>query len=374
MHIHGRNGFRLGMAGVCVALLVCAARSAAQEAGDIPKRVRVATREVPPFAMKGEDGTWHGLSIELLREIKADLDRDAGTETELEFLELGLEEMLAAVEQGDADIAAGALTVNYERERRMDFSHPFHSSGLGIAVQGGEVRGWGGVVSAMLSWTMVRILAGLLAVLLVSGVAVYFFERKRNPDFGGGVMKGVASGIWWAAVTMTTVGYGDKVPKSAGGRLIAAIWMFSGLFLIASFTATVTSALTVTQLQSRIAGPADLARVRVGTVTASTSEKYLRGRHVFSSKYEGVEAALAALEKGRIDAVVYDAPILRYEIQRQYGDSLYVLAGTFERQEYAFALPTESPLRERINLVMLRHLGSPEWRDVLAGYLGDLYQ
>ena len=170
---------------------------------------------------------------------------------------------------------------------------------------------------------------------------------------------------------MTTVGYGDKVPRSPGGRFIACIWMFSGLFIIASFTAAVTSVLTVTQLKSRIAGPADLSRVRVATVAGSTSEQYLRSRHIISKKHSDVWSALEALQAGQIGAVVYDAPILRYEAHQHFLGEVHVLPTTFERQDYAFALPTGSPLRERINRVLLRKIGSPEWRGVLADYLGE---
>ena len=108
----------------------------------------------------------------------------------------------------------------------------------------------------MISTTFARILAGLLLALLVSAVAIYFFERKENAEqFNENWISGIAAAMWWAAVTLTTVGYGDKVPKSVGGRFIGLIWMFAGLFIIAGFTAAVTSTLTVTQLRSRIQGP-----------------------------------------------------------------------------------------------------------------------
>jgi ABC-type amino acid transport substrate-binding protein len=323
--------------------LFVASSGAAQNNESLPNRLIVAVRDVPPFAIKNADGQWSGISIDLLREIKADLVHDAAHEMQLEFREMGLQEMLDAVERHEVDLAAAALTVNYDREKRVDFTHAFHSSGLGIAVGGKQVRGWGGVLSAVLSPTFLKVVVGLFAVLLTSGVAVYLFERNRNPDFSGGITKGIASGIWWAAVTMTTVGYGDKVPKSAGGRIIAGIWMFSGLFIIASFTAAVTSTLTVTQLKFRIAGPADLARVRVATVEGSTSEKYLRSRHIISQKFPDVRTALVAVRGTEIDAVVYDAAILRYESRQHFPGEVHVLPTTFERQDYAFALPTDSP-------------------------------
>lgn len=357
-----------------VLAVMSAPNCSAQDENPLPSKLVIAVREVPPFAMQNEEGQWTGISIDLLREIKADINHGTDQQTELEFRELGIQEMLDAVERGEVDVAAAALTVNYNREKRMDFTHAFHSSGLGIAVGGKQVRGWSGVAAAVFSQTFLKIVAGLFAVLMASGVAVYFFERRTNPHFAGGPTKGIASGIWWAAVTMTTVGYGDKVPTSTGGRFIASIWMFSGLFIVASFTAAVTSALTVTQLKLRIAGPADLSRVRVATVEGSTSQEYLQARHIISRKYPDVRSALTSLAANEVEAVVYDAPVLKYESQERFAGEVHVLPVIFERQEYAFALPTGSPLRERINQSLLRQIASPEWRDTLAGYLGRPFE
>lgn len=113
------------------------------------------------------------------------------------------------------------------------------------------------VLDTILSKTFFGIVAALLLAMLVSAVGVYLFERRHNAaEFNKSWPRGVAAGMWWAAVTLTTVGYGDKVPRSTGGRVIGFLWMFVGLFIVASFTAAVTSALTVTRLRSQINGPA----------------------------------------------------------------------------------------------------------------------
>ncbi|MDV6032119.1 MAG: transporter substrate-binding domain-containing protein [Phycisphaera sp. RhM] len=340
---------------------------------DIPDQLVVATRDVPPFAMPNENGGWDGISIDLMRSIKADLEEESQHEIQLRLESYPLDEMLDAVAAGRVDIAVAALTVNAERERRMDFTHAFFSSGLGIAVGSAQRRsGWSGVVDAVLSPTFLRILSGLLAAMLISAVAVYFFERKHHgSDFKYGIVRGIGVGLWWAAVTLTTVGYGDKVPKTLPGRLIGLIWMFSGLFIIASFTAAVTSALTVNQLRSRVAGPADLPRVKVATVAGSTSADYLRSRHIRFRSFETVELALQCLAEERCDAVLYDAPILRHLVFQAEAGDLFVLPVTFERQSYAFALPSNSPLREPINQSLLHRTSSSAWEDTLQSYLGD---
>jgi len=339
----------------------------------IPDRLVVATRDVPPFAMRNPNGQWTGISIDLLREIKADLENKAGHEIQIDFLDLPLDEMLNAVERADIDLVAAALTMNYEREKRMDFTHAIHSAGLGIAVAANQRRsGWSGIIDAMLSRAFLRLIAGLMLAMLVTAIVTYLFERRHNSEqFNRGWIRGIASGVWWAAVTLTTVGYGDKVPRSLGGRLIGVAWMFAGLFIIAGFTAAVTSALTLTQLRAAISGPADLSRVSVATVSGSTSAEYLRSRHIMFAGHPDVDSALASLAANECVAVVYDSPILKYRIYQSYSEAAFVLPVEFERQNYAFALPSGSALREPINLVLLRKTASPEWENVLSTYLGE---
>lgn len=341
----------------------------------IPRQLRVATRQVPPFAMLNEDGQWEGISIDLFREVKAALEEEAEHEIDIEFVDMDLEPMLTAVENNTVDLAAAAITVNYDRETRMDFTHPFHNSGLSIAVGSEEMRsGWSGIIDAVFSPTFFRIIVGLLILMLFSAILMYLFERKHNEEeFSKNWITGVGSGLWWAAVTLTTVGYGDKAPKSLPGRLIGLIWMFAGLFIIASFTASVTSVLTVGQLRSRINGPQDLARVKVATVEGSTSADYLWSRHIMYEKFDSVQEALRSLDRKECDAVVYDAPILRYEVFHNYSGRAFVLPDNFQLQDYAFALPSDSRLREPINRVLLRRISSPAWQDVLASYFGNSF-
>lgn len=352
------------------------ATALATERLQVPDKLIVGTREVPPFSMLNDDGQWVGLSIDLLREVKAELENESGHEIAIEFKALPLSDLLASVEDSRIDLAAAAITVNYEREKRMDFTHSFHTSGLGIAVGAKQRRsGWSGIVDAIFSRTFLRIVAGLVFAMLLSAVAVYLFERRHNREqFDKGWVKGIAAGMWWAAVTLTTVGYGDKVPKTLGGRLIGLVWMFAGLFIIAGFTAAVTSALTLTELRSRINGPSDLSRVKVASVEGSTSADYLRSRHIMFATHPDVESALTSLVANTCDAVVYDAPILKYQTYQKYSGEVFVLPTTFERQNYAFALPSESPLREPFNRVLLRQTSSPSWDEVLATYFGEVHE
>ena len=85
--------------------------------------------------------------------------------------------------------------------------------------------------------TLFLVMAFLLVVLEGGGLLVLYFEAGApgsNIETGG-------EALWWGVVTITTVGYGDFYPVTPGGQVVATIMIFSGVALIAIFTAWVAS-------------------------------------------------------------------------------------------------------------------------------------
>ncbi|HSK77597.1 MAG TPA: transporter substrate-binding domain-containing protein [Thermoanaerobaculia bacterium] len=350
----------------CLAALALFSPRLGPEAAEGPGRpLVVGTKHAPPFAIRNPDGTWSGLSIELWREVAEEL------QVPYELRKADLDGLLSGLADGSFDVVAAALTVTSEREARVDFSHPFHSSGLGIAVADRGSPGWMAVLRRAFSLQFLQVVGVLLLVLFAAGALVWFFERRRNPEQFGGGSRGLGAAFWWSAVTMTTVGYGDKAPVTFGGRIVAVLWMFSGVILISTFTAAITSSLTVASLEASVRGPEDLPGTRVGTVPGSTSAAYLARRGIPGLPFPSVERSLAALAEGEVDAVVYDAPILRHLVRQGRQDGLRVLPETFERQDYAFGLASGSPLREPLNRALLSRISRPAWRQIEERYLGD---
>jgi ABC-type amino acid transport substrate-binding protein len=146
--------------------------------------------------------------------------------------------------------------------------------------------------------------------------------------------------------------------------------MFAAILIISTFTAAITSALTVTQLKSPVQGPEDLPKVRVGAIANTTSESHLGEKHLTFQSFGTATEGLRAVANGRIEALVYDAPILRYLINQKFKGELEVLPKTFVRQDYGIALPAGSPLREPINRVLLQKIRDSWWQDMLYQYLG----
>jgi ABC-type amino acid transport substrate-binding protein len=332
---------------------------------DDERALRVGTKEAPPFAIKHKDGTWSGLSIDLWKGIAADLG------VQYELVETDLDGLLTGLEDGSLDASVAALNVTAERETRFDFSHPFHTSGYGIAIRSERKVIWIEVMKRLASGEFVKALSTLAGLLFVAGFLVWLVERRRNPEqFGGSVPRGIWEGFWWSAVTMTTVGYGDRYPLSAAGRVIALVWMFTSVVIVSSFTAAIASSLTIGSLDERIRSLDDLAHVRVASVPNSTSAAFLDARGISWIPHQSVEAAMAALSDRNVDAVFYDEPLIRHVIRHGYQESLMELPGTITRLDYAIGLPHESDLRESINQSLLTRISSSAWRETLERYLG----
>jgi len=350
-------------AGLAMALAFHA-KAAEKKAAHIRTLV-VGTKEAPPFSMKTEDGAWAGIGIDLWREIAAELD------LAFEIRETDLKGLLDGVTNRSLDVAVAALTVTSEREKALDFTHPFFHTGLGIAVARRHKNPWLAVFRSLYSLPILRFVTGLFLFMILIGSLMWWLERKSNPDhFGSGRIDGISSGIWWSAVTLTTVGYGDKTPVTTRGRVLALGWMLIGIAAVSFLTAHITSNLTLVQLTSPIKGPEDLIHVRVGSIANATSSDYLKKNLIPFYPYQTASEGLRAIAEDKIEALVYDKPILQYLVRKEFPGNLEVLPITFLPQDYGIALPAKSPLREPINRALLKIIDSLAWQDTLARYLG----
>jgi polar amino acid transport system substrate-binding protein len=355
---------RLLAAIVLLPLCAVAARAADQS---VPSKVLTAgVVQAPLYAIKDARGEWSGVSVDLWNEIAKDLK----IQSRLREV-AGAGDLIDGLSDGSIDISVGPVVMTPELETMVDFSHVYFTDRLGIAIPPQtEWDRWVAAIGPFLSTRFLFLLLGLAALLVAAGALMWRLEREQNPGFSRSPWNGVGSGFWWSVVTLTSVGYGDKVPKTVGGRAVATVWMVMSLVLASVFTATVTSRLAVSHLQD-IRGAADLRHARVGAVQSTAAADYLRGRGLTPRLFPSTDDSLTAMAKGEIDATVAGLAILQYAATRQDpAHRIVVIPSDVNEQFMVFGLPSGSALRARINLAMLQTMRLPIWQRIRSRYLG----
>jgi len=340
------------------------------EIGTKPKAkvLRVVTQRSEPFVIY-QDGEYHGFSIELWEKIAHKL----GLKYEIYGVNT-IAKLLDDVRRGAADVAVSGIGITSKREQVLDFSHSYFESGLQIMIPNasGSLPGdiLSKVVAILFSQKLLIGVGVFLIVLLIAAHIIWLLERRHNPQFSESYPQGLWQSIWWAVVTVTTVGYGDKTPKGTIGRLFGLFWILAGYFVFAYFTASVSSTATVQKLHGTINGPEDLFGKRVATVQKSTAAEYLAAQGMQTIELENVEKGYRLLETGKVDAVVYDAPVLQHYASKKGKGKVQVVGLIFKEKSYGIALPRKSDLRDRINVALLQLEESGAYEEIAKKWFG----
>lgn len=362
-----RVGGRALFAAVAMAIAIAAgvvlvADASAQEAGERTE-VRLAVRELEPFVIV-EGDRYSGFSIALWEEL-AD---SAGFDTDYVLVD-NVTEQLDAVASGDADAAIGAISVTEEREVTWDFSQPIADGGLAVLTTASSGSGWWssiGSVLGVVGWFVLM----LLVLLAVAGHVIWLVERHKNPDIPDDYVHGVPEAMWFAVVSVFTVGYGDHVPRSVAGRLATVGFVIVGIIAVSQFTASLASRLTAERLTSPVAGVEDLGGRRVATVAGTTAAEEMRTRPVDLVEVDDIDEAGALLLAAEVEAVVYDAPALDWFSRGEGRGRTAIVGGVFDPEYYAVAAAEGSPLTERIDRALLEAREDGTWQRIHDEWFG----
>ena len=331
--------------------------------------LRVAARALPPFVIY-ENRAYNGFEVELVRLLAARL----GMEADIYAVDT-VAKQIDDINRGVARVALGGVAITESREQVVDFSMPVLDTGLTILAPTHASRGLGdriatfftAIVSSDLPWLLV--LFGI--AVLVSAHMIWWLERHHNTDFAVPYRQGIWDSFYWSVVTMSTVGYGDKVARGGMGRVFALVWIALGTLVFASFTASIASSLAVNELRSEISGPQDLPGHRVATVTRSAGEAYLSTVGVGSVPVDEIDQAYILLAEGDVDAIVFDAPVLRFHAAREGQGEVATFGPAFEKVQYGLAVSEDdAEFRELLNLALLDLIESGVYRQLHDRWFG----
>ena len=339
------------------------------------EKIHVVTRDIEPFSFE-KGGHRVGFAVELwdnvARELKLDYD----------FATVGsAKQMVEALQNKSADVAVGALSITAEREMTIDFSQPFYESGLQILVSkkaGGLTDTIWNILTSLFSWQLVAGFAAAILVMFIISHLVWLYEHPVNEEmWPRSYLSGIGESLWWTVSIFLVGGADNKGPVGLGGRIVATIWMLASVIAVSLLTASLSAVLTVNSLSGDIKGPNDLPGKSVATIGGSTSETWLgklgtAGARVQVQVFSDIPACLDALKSGKVQAVVFDAPILKYYVNKLGPDDFALVGGLLEKSNYGFGLQQDSLLRERINQVLLNLNENGVTDDLKKKWFGEM--
>jgi ABC-type amino acid transport substrate-binding protein len=177
-------------------------------------------------------------------------------------------------------------------------------------------------------------------------------------------------GLYWAAVTMTTVGYGDKTPKTHLGRFVAVVWMLCSVALMTFLSANLVSRLTAERVENVIRNDGDLRGKKLAAVALSSGAEFLDGLRLKHKTYANLQDALESLARGESDVVVNSEGALRYLVSERFSNVIRVPRVQLAPAYMGVALPGGSALKKPIDRALIKITESAEWRSIEDRYFG----
>ncbi|MEM6721448.1 MAG: transporter substrate-binding domain-containing protein [Bacteroidota bacterium] len=328
--------------------------------------LHVAVYDSPPFGMQSKTGQADGLMVELWEDIAEDLQVTSV------YHFTNMNGVLSGLQNKTYDIGLGAISITPQREKLVDFTQAVNPSGTGIAVSKELSK-----VSFLKKWmpiltSLFKLIGVLLLMLFISALIVWLIERK----YGDGLksdrgINNIADGLWWSAVTMTTVGYGDKVPSSKAGKILGIVWIFISIIFFSLFTAHASSQLSNWEASSNVNTVDDLRGINVVAVAKSSGEEYLLRENIPYKPKNNIDDAIHAVLDGEADAIVSNVPVLKYHNRSDFNEKLRISTNYLVRNNMGMALQDQSPWREQIDILLLQKITEPKWQDAVYRYIGE---
>jgi polar amino acid transport system substrate-binding protein len=268
------------------------------------------------------------------------------------------QELIPLIGEGKADIAFASVTINEKREETIDFSHPTFNSGLRILLSKSRKNiDFGNTIKTFFTQgykQFLKPLLVLLLIILVLGSILYFIERS-NGSMSVTYFPGILQATWIFLCSMLGLDGALFVysVSSWAGRLIVSLGQLISLAFLGLFIGELTAFITTKKIRLNIEEPKDLMGKTVATVKQTTSEAVLKDLGAIVVPVVKIEEAYEQLKKNKVEAVVFDAPVLVYYSLNDGVEWAEVTGELFDKQSYGFALPNGSELRKDVNLAIL---------------------
>ncbi len=332
--------------------------------------VKLAIKPLEPFVII-KDGQYSGFSIELWNAISKNINTfTADTKV---FTNVG--EIIDSVASNQSDVGIAGISITADRENKVDFSYPMFHSGLSILTSPSTKSGiipdiFVKIGTAIWNYDFGVLALSMLLISIIPAIIIYFVERRKVDGFldTRNIFLGIFESYFWCFTGI--FGQEDRHPVTKTGKVFGLIWMVLGVLFVAFFTAQVTANLTTDKLNGTIHSIDDIKDKKIATLKGTTSVKYLKDNSIDYLEFENLKDAVDSIDKKETVAVVYDKPALEYFASNNKTNKYEVVGGAFTTEDYGIALPSNSPLRKKINEELLKMYQNGDYETIRAKWFG----
>ncbi|XP_044463536.1 glutamate receptor 2.2-like [Mangifera indica] len=278
------------------------------------------------------------------------------------------DDMIYQVKLGKFDAVVGDTTIVANRSQYVDFALPYTESGVSMIVpvkDDNKKSPW--VFLKPLSWDLWITTA---CFFLFIGFVIWVLEHRINEDFRGPLEHQVGTSFWFSFSTMVFAQRERVLSNMA--RFVVIVWCFVVLILTQSYTASLTSLLTVQRLQPTVSDVAEL-------IKREENVGYQQGSFVlgilkqlgFKDKnllvYDSVEECDALFQNGTanggIAAAFDEVPYIKLFLGK-YCSKYSMVDPTFKTAGFGFAFPLGSPLVADVSRAILNVTEGPKMNEI----------
>ncbi|KAL8466481.1 hypothetical protein ACS0TY_035533 [Phlomoides rotata] len=266
------------------------------------------------------------------------------------------------------DAVVGDVTVTANRSEYVDFTIPYTESGVGtiVPIRDNDRKN---------TWIFMKPLTTSLWLTIVAffvfiGFSVWVLEHRINEEFRGPPLQQVGVMLWFSFSTLVFA-QREKVHSNLA-RFVMIVWLFVVLVLTQSYTASLTSMLTVQQLQPTIKSVEYIGYQRgsfVGGLLKNMKYDQSKLRSIYSEEFD--EALSKGSANGGVDAIIDEFPYIRLFLSKYCHK--YIMTGpTYGTSGFGFAFSKGSPLVPDVSRAILKLKEDEKMVQISRKWLGDL--
>ncbi|GJN33927.1 hypothetical protein PR202_gb22558 [Eleusine coracana subsp. coracana] len=269
------------------------------------------------------------------------------------------------------DAVVGDIMILANRSLYVDFTLPYTESGVRMLVPARDQR-------QKTAWTFLKPLASDLwlasgAFFVLTGLVVWFIEHRTNQEFRGTPANQIGS-IFYFSFSTLVFAHRERIMNNLS-RIAVVVWLFVVLILQQSYTASLSSILTVEQLQPTVTTLDEVIRkgANVGYLNDSFLPGLLKRLRIDESKmiaFDSPEEYNDALSTGRVAVIVDEIPYLKVFLKK-YCHNYTMVGPTYKFDGFGYAFPRGSPLTPEISRGILEVASTDKLAQLEKQLYGD---